>query len=449
MNDQETLFPMPRKELSETEIQQFGKPRILQATRNQIEIQFSSLDDQIDENHPVRQIWSYVEKLDLSTALNLIKSVDGNVGRPAIDPKILIALWLYATIEGIGSARVLARYTKEHSAFRWLCGNVSIERKSISDFRVNNGQLFDDILAQGVAILVKADVVKLEEISQDGLRVRAHAGRGSFRREETIDELYQLAKKRVEFLKNELEEDPNECTKRQKINKQKAAENKLKRIEEAKEEIKKFKEEMDKNRKKHKKKLLTEEEKDKMKVSTTDPEARIMKMPDGGYRPAYNFQYAVDMAQMIVVGVDVVNAGIDGGQMLPMYEQIKNRYKKAPERYLADGGFKSKTDIEQISKEGCEVYIPIQENSKEKKVKNIHQPKINESKEIANWRLRMSKKEAKEIYKRRVVVEHVNAYARNRGLYRIVVRGLKKAKDIATMFAEVHNMARSFTLGII
>lgn len=447
MESQRILFDMPESVLPESHQDTHIKARLRYANRNQVEMKMSCLDDLIAIDHPVRQIWEYLNGVDLSKSIRTIKSIEGAAGRPAIDPKILVALWLYATVEGIGSAYVVAQYTKEHLAFQWICGGVPVERRTISQFRIDNGELFDDLLAQGIAILVKAGVVTLEEVAQDGLRVRASAGRGSFRRESTINELYTLAKDHIQKLKVELEADTNSCKKRQEASRKSGAQDRLDRLNKAKEEFQKYAEQVDEVRKRHKKKAMTIEEKGEVRVSITDNDARIMKMADGGFRPAYNFQVAVDTNKNIIVGMDVVNAGTDGGQMLRMYEKLKTMFGKSPGNYLADGGFKSKTDVDQMTRDGCKVFMPVQENSKIGRVKNPYEPKLNESEEMGQLRTRMGMEISKRAYKRRAAtVELVNANLRKMDLYQITVRGLKKVKEIANMFGVAYNMLRTISL---
>lgn len=446
MTDQPLLFDLPLKDQPENPETNNSKPRLLEASRNQVEMQITSLNDLVYEDHPVRSIWSYVERIDLSKYLNNIQSCEGTAGRPAIDPKILVALWMYAIIEGLGSARVLARYTKEHVGFKWICGNVAIERRTISDFRINNNELFDDMLAQGVAILVDAGAVTLKEIAQDGIRVKAAASKSSFRNKKSLKKLYIEAKERVNFLKKELEEDPAQCFNRQKATKLKAAEARKNKIDVARKKLQETVKDIDKTRERYRKKKLTEEEKENhIRTSPTEPEARIMKLPDGSFHPAYNFQYSVDTSSNVIVGVDVVAIGSDGGLMLPMFNQLKQRYKQIPERYLVDGGFKNHKDIEELSKEGCSVYMPVQNAVKGKKIDNAHQPRRYDSEQIKEWRIRMAQTEAKAIYRKRAsTVELVNANHRRRGLKRLVVKGLEKAKGMALLMALVHN----FTQGI-
>ena len=450
MKNQPTLFDTSKSVLPEPLRESHSKARLLYANRKQIEMKMGCLDDLLPTDHPARCIWEYLEGIDLSKSINTVKSIEGCAGRPAIDPKILTALWLYATVEGIGSAYVLTQYTKEHIAFQWICGDVRVERRTISQFRIDNGELFDDLLAQGIAILVKAGVVTLEEIAQDGLRVRASAGRGSFRKEASIDELHALAKERINELKNELDADPSSCKRRQEADKNRGAQDRLDRIAKAKAEFRNYAEQADEVRKRHKKKVMTDEEKKEVRVSSTDPEARIMKMPDGGFRPAYNFQVAVDTKETIIVGMDVVNAGSDGGQMLRMYERIKARLGKSPENYLSDGGFKNKADVDQMTRDGCTIFMPVQERSKRGIVKNPYEPKPNESEEMGQLRMRMGQESAKKAYKRRAsTVELVNANLRMMDLYQVTVRGMEKVRGVANMFAATYNIMRTMALGLI
>lgn len=444
MNTHETLFPMPKIELSETQTRHHGNPRVKSACRIQYEMQNTTLDELIDENHPVRSVWRYVESLDLSEIYETIQSVDGNAGRPAIDPKILVALWLYATIEGIGSAYVLTRYCREHNAFRWICGGVDVERRTITNFRVSNNNLFENLLAQSVAVLLKNGLVELKEIAQDGIRVRASAGSSSFRREKTLKELLKIAQERVRSLRKEIEEDPAANSKRQQEAKKRAREDREQRIEASLKELANLREELDENRRKHRKALLSEDEKQETRVSTTDSEARIMKMADGGFRPAYNVQYATATSGQVILAVDAFNTGSDSGLLMPIFEKIKKLYT-IPERWLADAGYKCKASIVEAAKEGCKVYTPVQVNKKAKRCRDLTKALPGEDIWLQEWRERMGTEEGKEIYKRRAsTAECVNAQARQRGLTQFLVRGRQKVTTVATMYAIVHNMVRSF-----
>ena len=257
-----------------------------------------------------------------------------------------MALWLYATLEGAGSARALARLCERHDAYRWICGGVSVNYHSLADFRVEHGGLLDDLLTQSAASLMAEEVVDMQRVSQDGVRVRASAGAASFRRKKTLEQCMKEAEEQVEALRKELDEDPGATSRRQKGARERAADERKKRVTKALAHIPEVE-----TKKKAKDKL-------KARVSTTDPEARVMKMADGGFRPAYNGQFAVDTKTQVLVGVDVSNSGSDQDKMPPMVEQLEKRYGKLPDEILVDGGFASHHAIEEVSKgeKGCTVY---------------------------------------------------------------------------------------------
>jgi len=376
-----------------------------------------------------------VESLDLSPLYAVVQSVEGRAGRPAIDPRIFLALWLYATIEGVGSARALERLTLQHDAYRWILGGVSVNHHSLSDFRVQHGEFLDQVLTQSVAVLMEQELVKLNRVSQDGIRVRANAGAASFRRQPSLERCLQEAKEQVERLRAELEKDPEATNRRQLAARQRAAEDRQRRIQAALKQLPDVA---------AKKKAA---EKDKARVSTTDADARVMKMGDGGFRPAYNGQFAVDTETQIVVGVEVSNLGSDQGQLVPMLEQLEERYEVIPRESLVDGGFAGLEDIEKASEMGTEVYAPVAKPKD--KTRDPHVPLSTDSPAIAKWRQRMGTAEAKEIYKQRAsTVECVNALARNRGLQRLLVRGQDKARAVLLWFAIAHNLMRTLSLGM-
>src|ERR1041385_6392090 len=159
-----------------------GGPRLRTAQRDQIELQVVDLESLVASDHPARAVWAYVERLDLSEQLAAIKAREGEPGRPSADPKILMALWLYGTIDGVGSARLLAGLCETHTAYRWICGGVSMNYHALSDFRGAQVALLDRLLVQGVAALVSEGLVRLEQLAQDGVRIRASAGSSSYRR---------------------------------------------------------------------------------------------------------------------------------------------------------------------------------------------------------------------------------------------------------------------------
>jgi transposase len=431
-----TLFELPPREEPAVETKlRGGRKRMRMAVRNQIEFQECSLDDLVASDDQVRVVWDYVSKMDLSPLVEAIQSVDGEPGREPPDPKIFMALWLYATLRGVGSARELDRLCQQHIAYRWLCGGVTMNYHSLSDFRTAHVELLEKLLTQSVATLMAQDLVTLDRVAQDGMKVRASAGAASFRRGPTLQECLADAQAQVKSLRQELEADPSAGSRRQKAARQRAAEERAARIAAALAQIP----EIEAAKKK--------DERHKARASTTDADARVMKMGDGGFRPAFNVQLATAAGSQIITGVEVTNSGGDQGKLLPMMEQHEERYDERPKAALVDGGFVKKDDIDQLGPPsgGTLVYAPVMESKDPSR--DPHTPRADDSPAVAEWRQRMATPEAKEIYKERAsTAECVNALARNRGLRQFTVRGLQKAKAVVLWFVLAHNLMRSVFL---
>jgi len=429
----ETLFPLPEREPQAAVPEAKGAPRLVRANRAQMELRAVDLEGLLSMDHPARAVWEFIESLDVSALYAEVAAVEGVAGRPATDPRIYLALWLYAITEGVGSARALERLTEQHDAYRWICGGVSVNHHSLSDFRVQQGEFLDGLLTQSVAALMSQGLVKLHRVAQDGVRVRANAGAGSFRRQSTLERCLEEAKEQIERLRQELEEDPEATSRRQAAARQRAAEDRRRRVAEALAQM------PDAASKK------PASEQGQTRVSTTDAEARVMKMADGGFRPSYNSQFSVDTATQIVVGVEVSNHGSDRGKLVPMTEQLQKRCGVTPLESLVDGGFVGLEDIEKASELGTKIYAPVTKPRDPQR--DPHEPLATDSPAIAEWRQRMGTPEAKEVYKARAAtVECVNAIARNRGLQRLLVRGERKVRAVLLWFAIAHNMIRSLSL---
>jgi transposase len=412
-----------------------GRPRLRTANRQQIVFRTAALDDLIPPDHPARIVWEFVGGLDLSPLYDSIKSVAGNAGRPRIDPKILMALWTYATLDGVGSARQLDRLCHSHDAYRWLLGDVAINYHTLADFRTDHVELLDRLLTQSVAALLAEGLVDLERVAQDGMRVRASAGAASFRRRPTLEEALAEAEAQVQALRAELEQDPAAGDRRRQKARERAARERAERIRGALDRLP----ELEAKKK--------PEDRAKARCSTTDADATVMKMGDGGFRPAYNLEFATATDSQVIVGVEVVTVGSDAGQMAPMVEQIDERYDRTPKEMLVDGNFAQHDQIDAVSGEavGCTVYAPVP--APKDKAVDRYAPKPGDSPAVAAWRERMGSEEAKAIYKERAATaECVNAQARNRGLIRLRVRGRLKAKAIALWYALAHNVIRAVSL---
>jgi transposase len=409
-------------------------PRLRSADRQQI-IPAMPLENLLDSDHQARLVWTFCQGLDLEPLYDQIRSRQGGPGHPAIDPRLCVALWLYATLEGVGSARALAWLCSRHNAFRWLAGGVSVNHHTLSDFRVGHLAFLDDLLSHSVAVLREHDLVDLNRVAQDGMRVRASAGAASFHTKATLEEHLAQASEQVARLKEEMDDDPSAPSRRHAAARERAARARQERLEQALARLPELEAKKKAN------------EKDKARASGTDPEATVMKMADGGFRPAYNVQFSTDTASQVIVGVDVLTAGSDMGQLTPMLEQVHQRHGAYPHEVLADGGFAALADIEaaQAAPRGATAYVPVPKPKDP--TRDRHEPLPGDSMTVAAWRVRMKTDEAKAVYKERAsVAECVNAQARNRGLVRLLVRGLVKVKAVALWYAIAHNVRRGLGL---
>jgi len=449
MNEQACFFPSLSESSSvpSQAAPQAGTPRVLMAQRNQIALRPMDLEATVGPEHAVRNVWAFVERLDLSALYAEIGSVEGGAGRPAIDPQILMALWLYATVDGVGSAREIERLTEAHDAYRWICGGVNVNHHTLSDFRCARVDVLDELLTNSVAVLVNKELVKLDRVAQDGMRVRASAGAASFRRRSTLECCLEQARAQVQALKGELDGDPDASNRRRGAARKRAAEERQKRLAQALEQLAQV--EKQKNKKVVAKKENETEEQYKKRTqaraSSTDAQARVMKMADGGFRPAYNVQLTTTTDSQIIVGVEVNNCGSDLGQLSPMLKQVEQRYEQCPAEWLADGGFARNADIEDAHRRDTTVYAPVRHPRNSSRDPHVALP--DDSEAIIQWRQRMGSKAAKEIYKQRAATaECVNAIARGRGLTQFLVRGLNKVKAVALWYALAHNLMRTVTL---
>lgn len=422
-----------------------GAPRLLQANRWQVELRASDLESLLPAEHRARLVWGYVERQDLGRVIAAIKARGSNAGRAAIDPHILFALWLYATLEGVGSGREVARLCQAHDAYRWICGGVSVNYHALNDFRSSNEALMDELLTDNVAALAAAGAIALERVAQDGMRVRADAGAASFRREARLQEHLAEAGELVRTLKAQARSDPGAAQRKAQAAQLRAAREREERIAAALAQLPEVAAVKKRNG-----------SKGQARVSSTDADARVMKMGDGGFRPAYNVQFASTCQDQLIVGVDVVNIGSDMAQLAPMVEQVHERLGQYPEQWLVDGGFAAHAQIQAVA-DKTKLYAPVPEPKKKKDGQDgkdeqghavaqdtdKHQPKAGDASAVARWRQRMATDQAKQIYKERAATaECVNALARNRGLQRLPVRGLAKVRSVVGLYVLAHNLMR-------
>jgi len=424
-----------------TGAQEASQARVVRPNRDQIELRPMNLEALLPQGHRARLVWAWVEQQDLSGMYAGIKVRKGGLGRSAIAPEIMLALWLYATLDGVGSARHLSRLVLEHDAYRWISGGVQVNYHSLSDFRVAHGAALDELLSTSLAALMAAGAVKLQCVAQDGVRVRASAGAASFRRKGTLQENLEQARARVRELKAQLDADPGQDSRRKIAAQQRAKREMQQRLEEALARMPELEAIKRRNG-----------SKSEARASTTDADATVMKMGDGGFRPAYNTQFASDCDAQVIVGVEVSTSGSDMAQLAPMVEQVEQRVGAVPAQWLVDGGYPAHDQIDAVDSK-TDVYAPVPEarSKKDDEGNDVtldkHQPKPDDSPAVAKWRQRMASDEAKELYKlRAATAECVNAQARNRGMQRMPVRGLAKVRCVALLFALAHNLMRTVAL---
>jgi transposase len=375
-----------------------------------------------------RLIWNAILRLDLTAFYEPIVVVEGGAGQAATDPQILVALWTFATSQGVTSARALDQLCVEHLAYIWLCGGVAMNYHTLSDFRIKHRQALDDLMTQVLGRLCHAGLVEFEHIAQDGIRVRASAGAASFHRQATLEKCLCEAQALLATLEESGATAAASLTAREQAAQERAAQERIERLEAALAEMPAA----------QATKPVTE--RGEARVSSTDPEARVMKMPDGGFRPAYNIQLATDTAHLVITGVDVTNAGSDKAEMAPLLDQVQERCDQLPADWLMDGGFVSAAAIETGADKQVRVLAPVPEPKD--KDRDPALPLATDSAAVAEWRGRMATPEAKATYQLRAATsECVNAQARSsHGLLQFRVRGLVKVLCVALGIALTHNL---------
>ena len=412
--------------------------------RHQVTMVVRCPDDLVDADHPVRVVWAAVERLDLSAFHAPIRARAGVCGRDATDPRLLVALWLQACTDGVGSARELARLCVDSRPYQWLCGGVGVNHHLLGDFRVGFGDALDELFTQVIAMLVERDLVTVHRISQDGTRVRACAGSNSFRRQGRLARLLEEARRHVAELRGLLDDPERSAglSAKKRAAMARAARERQQRVEDA---VARLPELQRRQAQLSKKVSAKDKARGKLKEprsSTTDADARVMKMPDGGYRPAVNVQLAVDTASRAVVGVDVVASGVDTGQLEPMREQVRRRTGRHVQEHLADGGFLTLGDVDRAAASDTELFVPPKPPRNTENRGSEFDPRPGDSGAVLAWRRRMGSEAGQAVYKERgATVETVNADLKTRrGLVQLTVRGLPKARCVALWCALAYNL---------
>jgi transposase len=428
----ETLFPVPDGGGKEPAATKRPAVRLVYADRRQVQLRPSDLESLLSEDHRARVVWQFVSKLDLTAFHERVASREGQGGRPAFDPAVLLTLWIYATLEAVGSARALERLCEEHDAYRWICGGLTINHHTLSDFRVGRAKEIDELLTKVVGSLLSAGAVTMERVAQDGMKVRASAGAPSFRRKESLEKCLKEAREQVETLRKELDAEPLATDRRQRAARERAAREREERVADA---LRQW------NDVAERRTGSQEDREAKARVSTTDPDARVMKGGDGGFRPSFNAQFATDTKTQVIVGVTLTNSGGDMGQLEPMLDDLKRRYDRLPKEHLVDAGYSKPPAIEAAATRGVDVFTPIRKLDKDS------QKRAQDGPGVKAWIARMETEDGKATYAERpATAECVNAITRNRGLRAFLVRGMTRCLPVLTLFALAHNVMRSVEL---
>ena len=400
------------------------------------------LDALLPSDHQARMISAALDRLDLSLFYDSIQARGSTPGRAATDPKLLLGLWLYATIDGVGCGRSIERLCDCHDAYRWLRGGVTLNYHTLNDFRVEHEAALDALFTSLLTTLVNQGVISVECVSQDGTRVRASAGSSSFRSGRRLRELHDMMAQHVQEVKRQM--DPAVSAQQQRA-RERAAVEKLQRLEQALEELPKVEAARARwTRGKQRKKAA--------RVSTTDPEARVMKIGNQGYAPAYNVQIATDTKSRAIVGIDVTNEGSDVHQSAPMRRQIERRMVAAEatlgravprmKEQLLDGGYADAREVRTAEREEVTMYVPPRKRT----VKEGDDPttgvRASDPDDIKRWRARMSTPKALEFKTLRgSTVETINADLKtHRAMNKFVVRGLHKVRCVALLNALTYNL---------
>jgi transposase len=419
--------------------------RVRRPVRNQLEWTPRALDASLAQDHVARIIWAYLEQVDLEAFYASVESVQGEAGRPATDPQVLLALWLLATAEGVGSARRLARLCDEHDAYRWVRGGVPINYHMLADFRVAHRQALNELLTRILATLLQHGLVTLRRVAQDGLRVRASAGAASFRGRVTLTACLADAQAQVERLAHAVNAPDAPLSRRQRTAQERAARERMERVKQAVAMLPEV--EAVKQRQRYTLDKPRRERVREPRVSTTDPEARVMHMPDGGFRPAYNVQLATDADSQVIVGVSISTRGTDQGEALPMAKEVVERTGRQPAEYLVDGGYVKRDDFTSLERDGTTVYAPLRPPRTVTSGRDASTPRADDSPEVKAWRTRMDTDEGHAIYRQRAATaECVNAHARRHGVLQFGVRGANNVLSVMLLVAITHNLLRWIAL---
>jgi transposase len=427
-----------------------GAARVVVANRAQLSWDLINPDGWLAPDHRARLVVGFVETLDLTVLYDKIEAREGTAGRPAADPAVLFALWLLATMDGVGSARELDRLTSQDLAYRWVACGVPVNYHGLADFRVAHADVLDGLLTKTLAAFMAEGLFDADEIVVDGTKIKASASKGSYKRALRLDETEAAAKARVVALKAEVDAaDPAASSKRTQAARARGLQQVQERIEKARAKLAEIEAEKAKRSERSPKEVA---EKKEARASLTDPEARQMRCADGAVRASYNVQIAATTDHGFVTAIMATDRRNDSGLVRPMFEASEQRLGRPIKRVLADSGFAQADDIAALSSRPetpVGVYIhPLKDRTDVKPATLLRRQKQREREPqaITDWRQRMTTTEAEAVMKKRGRIERVNANFKNRGFGTLLVRGLAKVQVIALWHALAHNLAIALRL---
>lgn len=317
-----------------------GKPRYEVIEREQLCWRPINIEGLIGGDHAARAVWEFIGRLDLSAYQQEVRAVEGKAGRPGWEPRLLISVWVYAYSQGVGSARAIEQLCQWEPGYQWLTGLRVINAHTLSDFRVKHDRALKGLFVQSLGLLSAEGLITLERVMQDGTKIRAKAAADSFRRQERVAQALREAQAQVAAVEAISEE---ESSRRLGKARERAARERQGRLAQA---LKEFAQ------------LERNKDNEQRRVSTTDPEARVMKQAGGGYAPSYNVQIDTDAKNAVVVAVGVVQAGNDFEQLAPGVDRVEDNCKQSPQAVVSDGGYVSKDTIVAMKERNIEYIAP-------------------------------------------------------------------------------------------
>lgn len=299
------------------------------ANRSKLVLTAIALDDMLAADHKARAIVALLDRVDTRAFYSGIRTLEGKAGRSMRDPKTMIAVIVYAYSEGMGSMREVSALTEHDPALMWITGLDPICHTELSEFRREQKAGLDELFASLLTVLDQAKVIDLDQVALDGTRIRTFAGIDTFRRGKTIETKLEQARELV----RKLESGEQEASSERKL---RAQQELIERLEACQREL----EELKKTR---------PDKAAEPRVSTTEPEARVMKTSQDGFVAAYNTQLMTESKNKAIVNVDVTNVSSDGQHLESALEQVKETLGKQPRQVLADGAYISADNLKKAN----------------------------------------------------------------------------------------------------